>query len=75
MLERVPHVRPLADALRLFSHALDGLFQFRDSGVQLGELILVVLFDLICGNTKQILRRDFCDIHLCANLESDGRRP
>ena len=59
MLERVPHVRPLADALRLFSHALDGLFQFRDSGVQLGELILVVLFDLIYRNKDVFLTRNF----------------
>ena len=53
MLERVPNVRPLADAHRFRAHAGDGLFQRRYSGVKLGKLILVVLFDLICGNWEE----------------------
>ena len=53
MLERVPHVRPLPYALRFYAHTSDGLFQCRYSGVQLGELILVVLFDLICRNREE----------------------
>lgn len=57
VLEGVPHVRPLPDALRLGPHARHRLLQRRHPRFQLGELVLAVLFHLICIFGKRYIDR------------------